>query len=145
MEMQGVRFLQKIHAMSWNSFLKNLMGGDARENDILIQEVAPPGESGPRNENLSGRAFKQQMEAADNPVLLDVRTAGEFSAGTIPGALNLDIMSASFSQKIKQLDKNATYFVFCRSGNRSAQACQIMHKMGYDVRNLSGGIGAFQA
>ncbi|MDX1912924.1 MAG: rhodanese-like domain-containing protein [Saprospiraceae bacterium] len=127
--------------MSWNSFLKNLLG--AAQNEDVLEQETPPGESGPRNENLSGRAFKKQLEAAENPVLLDVRTQGEFAAGTLPGALNLDIMSASFTQKVKQLDKGVTYFVFCRSGNRSAQACQIMHKMGYDVRNLSGGIGAF--
>ncbi len=126
--------------MAWNSFLKNLIGGSANE----VAEMDNAAENGAnRNENLSGRAFKKQLEEASNAALLDVRTAGEFSGGTIPGAKNIDFLSPTFSDKVKKLDKDVTYFVFCRSGNRSGQACNMMYKMGFDVRNLSGGIGAF--
>ncbi|MBL7809598.1 MAG: rhodanese-like domain-containing protein [Saprospiraceae bacterium] len=123
--------------MSWDSFLKNIFGG-AEETET---EVATEG--GPRNENLSGRAFKQQLQETENAVLLDVRTAGEYAGGTIPGAKNIDYLSPAFMQKVEKLDKNATYFLFCRSGNRSGQACKMMLKMGFNVRNLSGGIGAY--
>jgi|LakMenEpi03Aug12_release.lakeMendotaPanAssembly.Ray.scaffolds.fasta_scaffold491970_2 rhodanese-related sulfurtransferase len=122
--------------MSWDSFLKNIFGGADEAPETVT-------EGGPSNQNLSGRAFKQQLEAAENAVLLDVRTAGEYAGGSIPGAKNIDFLSAAFMQKVEKLDKNATYFLFCRSGNRSGQACQMMHKMGFDVRNLSGGIGAY--
>lgn len=97
----------------------------------------------PRNLDLSGSAFKEQLHQHTNGVLIDVRTRAEFMAGTIPEARNLDIFSPDFGAKIAQLDKDATYFVFCRSGNRSAQACYLMHQLGYDVRNLAGGIGAY--
>jgi rhodanese-related sulfurtransferase len=128
--------------MAWTSFLKNLIGGDNTE----VAETDNATDNGvARNENLSGRAFKKQLEATENAVLLDVRTAGEFSGGTIPGSKNIDFLSPAFSTKVKSLDKDATYFVFCRSGNRSGQACKTMHKMGFDVRNLSGGIGDFPA
>ncbi len=126
--------------MAWNSFLKNIIGGESSETDVLENAE---GNSGPRNENLSGRAFKKQLEAAEKAVLLDVRTAGEFSGGTIPGSKNIDFLSPTFGKKVESLGKDATYFVFCRSGNRSGQACKMMHKMGFDVRNLSGGIGDF--
>lgn len=119
-----------------------MIGGDSSEAAVL---ETPSENGGARNENLSGRAFKKQLEEAENPILIDVRTASEVRGGTIPGSLNLDIMSPSFERNIKQLDKDATYFVFCRSGNRSAQACKMMHQLGLDVRNLSGGIGAFPA
>lgn len=122
--------------MAFNSFLKNLFGG---AEETTVQD----NEGGARYENLSGRAFKKQWEEASNPILLDVRTAGEFSGGTIPGAKNIDFLSPSFGKKVENLDKDTTYFVFCRSGNRSAQACKMMYKMGFDVRNLSGGIGEF--
>jgi rhodanese-related sulfurtransferase len=122
--------------MSWDSFLKNIFGGADEAPETVT-------EGGPSNQNLSGRAFKQQLEAAENAVLLDVRTAGEYAGGSIPGAKNIDFLSAAFMQKVEKLDKNATYFLFCRSGNRSGQPCQMMHKMGFDVRNLSGGIGAY--
>ncbi len=128
--------------MAWNSFLKNLIGGESSDTDVLENAES---NSGPRNENLSGRAFKKQLQEAEKAVLLDVRTAGEFSGGTIPGSKNIDFLSPTFGKKVEQLDKDATYFVFCRSGNRSGQACKMMHKMGFDVRNLSGGIGDFPA
>ena len=127
--------------MAWNSFLKNLFGKD--DSDLATHSENTPEEGAPRNENLSGRAFKKQLAEAVNPVLLDVRTAGEFSGGTITGSKNMDFLSPTFGKKVAQLDKDATYFVFCRSGNRSGQACKMMHQLGLDVRNLSGGIGAF--
>jgi len=126
--------------MAWNSFLKNLIGGES--SDTAVLENAE-GNNAARNENLSGRAFKKQLQEAEKAILLDVRTAGEFSGGTIPGSKNIDFLSPTFSKKVESLDKDATYFVFCRSGNRSGQACKMMHKMGFDVRNLSGGIGDF--
>ena len=128
--------------MAWNSFLKNLIGGES--SDTAVLENAE-GNNAARNENLSGRAFKKQLQEAEKAILLDVRTAGEYSGGTIPGSKNIDFLSPNFSKKVESLDKDATYFVFCRSGNRSGQACKMMHKMGYDVRNLSGGIGDFPA
>lgn len=93
--------------------------------------------------DLSGADFKQQLKDTPNAVLLDVRTPGEFKSGNLPKALNIDIMSAGFSTQIEKLDKSKTYFVYCRSGNRSGQACRIMQQAGFEVRNLSGGIGAF--
>jgi Rhodanese-related sulfurtransferase len=126
--------------MSWNSFLSNIFGSSDSDSDVATTEHNP---GAARNLNLSGKAFKKELEACEHPVLLDVRTAGEFSAGTIPGSVNIDFLSPNFAKNAKQLDKEATYFVFCRSGNRSGQACKMMHQLGYDVRNLSGGIGAF--
>lgn len=125
--------------MAWNSFLKTLLGGE--EERAVLENESKNGAT--RIENLSPRAFKKQLEETPNAVLLDVRTAGEFSTGTIPGARNIDFLSPNFSKTVKHLDKDVTYYLFCRSGNRSGQACKIMHQMGFDVRNLSGGIGAY--
>ncbi|HND88679.1 MAG TPA: rhodanese-like domain-containing protein [Saprospiraceae bacterium] len=123
--------------MSLFSFLQHMLGGSS---DTAAADADP---NGPKNLTLSGKAFKAELEAAEKPVLLDVRTAGEVSGGTLPGAKHLDFMSPNFGKGLQQLDKSATYFVLCRSGNRSGQACKIMHRQGFDVRNLSGGIGAF--
>ncbi len=128
--------------MAWNSFLKNIVGGEA-EIGTNTAPGSPAQNTTARNENLSGRAFKKQLQEMPNSILLDVRTAGEFAAGTIPDALNVDFLSPKFSATVGQLDKDATYFVFCRSGNRSGQACLLMHQKGYDVRNLADGIGAY--
>lgn len=93
--------------------------------------------------NLNGRDFKDAYQKANNAVLLDVRTPEEFSYGTIKGAKNLDIMSPHFRDSIGKLEKNKEYFVFCRSGSRSGQACALMAKEGLKAYNLADGIGAW--
>ena len=91
-------------------------------------------------EDISAGPFHGLM-LQPNTVILDVRSAGEFSGGKIRGARNLDIMSAGFVNQVKNLPKDKTYLVYCRSGNRSGQACEIMADMGFEkLKNLSGGI-----
>lgn len=92
--------------------------------------------------NLSGSAFRNAHLNSDS-VLLDVRTAAEFASGTIKGARNIDVTSPAFPESISKLDKTREYFIFCRSGGRSARACEIMAKQGLKVNNLDGGIGEY--
>ena len=75
-------------------------------------------------------------------VIIDVRTPGEWSSGYISGTDKfIDINSEDFENQILNLDKTKSYIVYCRSGNRSSKACEIMNKKGFtDIYNLSGGI-----
>ena len=74
-------------------------------------------------------------------ITVDVRTPGEFMTGHIEGAQNIDFESGNFENEISTLDKNGTYAVYCRSGNRSGQAVAIMHDAGFhNVYNLNGGV-----
>ncbi len=74
-------------------------------------------------------------------VLLDVRTPKEYDSGHIPGAILLDIYDPEFKSKVDQLDKDKTYYVICRSGQRSGNACGIMHDLGFkELNNLQGGM-----
>jgi rhodanese-related sulfurtransferase len=74
-------------------------------------------------------------------ITLDVRTPGEYMGGFIQGAQNIDFQSGNFENEIASLDKNATYAVYCRSGNRSGQAVKVMHDAGFhNVYNLNGGV-----
>jgi rhodanese-related sulfurtransferase len=63
--------------------------------------------------------------------LIDVRTASEFAAGHVQGARNLDIQNGDFEKALETLDKDATYNVYCRSGNRSAAAVEMMRNAGF--------------
>ncbi|WP_162426651.1 rhodanese-like domain-containing protein [Pontibacter pudoricolor] len=100
--------------------------------------------SAPKNyEDLDGTTFKTKYNNTTKAELLDVRTASEFASGTIPGARNLDVTSPQFQQALKTLDKDKEYFVFCRSGNRSGSACDLMTAQGFKAYNLSGGLGAW--
>jgi len=77
-------------------------------------------------------------------VILDVRTAGEFSAGHIAGAINIDYESTQFNADVGKLDKNKQYLAYCATGIRAAAATQIMVGLGFkEVQNLAGGITAW--
>ena len=72
-------------------------------------------------------------------VIIDVRTPEEFAEGHIEGALNIDVSSDSFGESIAALDMSDSYGVYCRSGNRSAQAVARMEAAGFtDVHDLGG-------
>ncbi len=78
-------------------------------------------------------------------VILDVRSFEEYSDNHIEKAQNIDY-SQKFEEKIKKLDKNKKYLIYCRSGHRSSNATKIMLKSGFtDIHNLSGGIRKWKA
>ena len=64
-------------------------------------------------------------------IVLDVRTKKEFENGHIPGAMNLDVNSAEFDQKVAKLQKDRVYLVHCAAGVRSARACDKMSRLGF--------------
>lgn len=74
-------------------------------------------------------------------VVLDVRTPAEYASGHVEGALNIDLQSRDFADRVRTLDPEQTYLLYCRSGNRSGRAAEIMASMGFrDVYN-AGGVG----
>ncbi len=68
----------------------------------------------------------------DKNQVMDVRTKKEFEGGHIPGAVNLDVNSPEFAQKVSALDKKKTYLVHCAAGVRSVRACQKMSELGFE-------------
>lgn len=90
---------------------------------------------------LSQQEWKEQLEKDNNAVLLDVRTEEEVAEGYIPDAKSLDIYkSQEFIGEVEKMDKDKNYYVYCRSGKRSAQACTILDQMGAaNTYNLKGG------
>ena len=72
--------------------------------------------------------------------LVDVRTAGEYAAGSIDGSINIDVESGHFGEAADSLlDKKRTVAVYCRSGRRSKKAAEILSMMGFDVVELDKG------
>ncbi|WP_026714518.1 rhodanese-like domain-containing protein [Flavobacterium daejeonense] len=92
--------------------------------------------------NLTQEEWVEQLEQDDNAVILDVRTEDECDEGIIPNAINIDIHKGQeFISEIEQLDKSKNYYVYCRSGARSAKACEIMNELGIEnAYNLLGGM-----
>lgn len=92
--------------------------------------------------NLTQEDWISQYEADDNALILDVRTEEECNNGIIPNSINIDIyMGQEFLEKLEALDKSKNYYVYCRSGARSAKACELMNNLGFEnAYNLQGGI-----
>ena len=82
------------------------------------------------------------LASKEAPLLLDVRTAEEYSAGHIPGAVlaPYDRLEADF----KEVDKGRPIVLYCRSGRRSAIARQTLLAMGYSNLADFGGISNWQ-
>lgn len=94
--------------------------------------------------NLNVEEFKETIEKTEDAFVLDVRTEAELVDGSVEGYTLIDINQADFQDKIDELDKSKTYFVYCRAGGRSARACTIMGEMGFEkLYNLAGGITAW--
>ncbi|MCB2205740.1 rhodanese-like domain-containing protein [bacterium] len=95
--------------------------------------------------NIGSEEFAQLMEEHPDAVILDVRTAGEFQMGHIPGSRNLDMMDPRFRDAIGELSRESKVLLYCRSGNRSYHAGNMMKQMGFeDVYNLASGLLGWQ-
>ena len=94
--------------------------------------------------NLSSEQFLAALQSDPLAFLLDVRTAAEFNEQHLPNAVLIDIKQASFVEDIAELDPLLNYYVYCRIGIRSANACMLMRRMGLKTYNLRGGIEALE-
>ena len=91
--------------------------------------------------DLSQNEWALQLKSDSKSIILDVRTYAEVEEGMIPDAIHLDIhQGQGFISALEKLDKTNHYYVYCRSGARSGQACSIMKQLGFTtVSNLLGG------
>lgn len=96
--------------------------------------------SGPSLRTLSEADAVAELAERDGAVeVIDVRTPAEHARGALEGATLIDLQSPDFRERVDELDRDATYFLYCRSGNRSGQAAQIMADMGFtDLANIGG-------
>lgn len=96
--------------------------------------------------DLTQHEWTEQLENDDNAVILDVRTDEEVEEGYIPNAVHIDIyLGQGFLDEVKKLDKSKNYYVYCRSGNRSGQACALMGQLGFEnIYNLLGGFNDWE-
>ena len=91
--------------------------------------------------DLSQQDWKSKSENDSNAVILDVRTKEEWNEGIIPNAILNDIHKGQgFLYRLDELDKSKNYYVYCKAGGRSAQACAIMNQLGFETTyNLEDG------
>ena len=155
--------MKKISGKKGETILKRLMGlpivcmcmilcivmmsGCAQQ--VKKQEVMGPGEKYFSVDILPPKdAFEliQKNRGNSNFVILDIRTPEEFRDGHIEGAVNVDFRSENFGKEIDRLDRNKTYFVYCRTGNRSYDALNLMGPIGFrSIVRLAGDINGWKS
>lgn len=80
----------------------------------------------------SGSSSSLDTEQVASSIIIDVRTPEEFAAGHLDGALNYDVSDGTLEMSLASLDPQADYIIYCRSGNRSAVAVDIMKSAGFN-------------
>jgi len=95
-------------------------------------------------DSLSVEEFSTILQN-EEPQLVDVRTGIEYSEGHIPGAININVLDESFEKHVDDLlQTDLPVAVYCRSGNRSKKAADLLVTKGYKVYELDGGITAWE-
>lgn len=91
---------------------------------------------------LSPAQYQTQF-SDDEHILIDVRTPAEYAGGHIPNAINIPV--DSLQSQLSEIPQGQPVVVYCRSGNRSATASQILAEAGYSEIYDMGGIIAWSA
>jgi len=74
--------------------------------------------------------------------LIDIREDYEYKGGSINSAKNIP-MGELLNEPDKYLNKNKEYYIMCQSGGRSSRACNNLTNQGFNVVNVSGGMGSY--
>lgn len=92
--------------------------------------------------NLMPNLFQDELKSNHNKILIDVREPGEVKQGYIPGAINIPL--SQIKNRVGEIPKDKSIYLYCRSGMRSKQAARILSKHGYlNMAHLQGGIMAW--
>jgi molybdopterin/thiamine biosynthesis adenylyltransferase/rhodanese-related sulfurtransferase len=116
---------------------------------ITSQTLIAAGESGhgpPRALRLKPRQLQARLQEWDAAALaiVDVREPREFSAGHLPGAVNIPL--AGLSERLGEIPPQSSVVFVCRSGNRSQAACELAARAGRaELADLEGGLLAWAA
>jgi rhodanese-related sulfurtransferase len=120
---------------------KQIGTSSQNQSGCIIKELCPSEAWDLVSRHRAGGQPEKVPTGACSLVILDVRTAQEFSLNHLEGSINLDFKSPSFSELIYGLDKKKAYLVYCRTGVRSSRAMLLMSYLGFrELYNLAGGI-----
>ena len=81
--------------------------------------------------SVNAEAVKAAIDSKEKAIFLDVRDAGEFNAGHLPGAMNISRGTLEFNVFTKIPDQNAKIYVYCKTAGRSTMATKTLNDLGY--------------
>lgn len=120
-------------------------------NSTSSEKTIPDGSAGDAAsqvfQKLNAGDFQAKMDELNDYQLVDVRTIEELQeTGTIANAQHIDYHSDNFAALMEALDKDKPVMVYCKSGGRSGNACEVLKKLNFkEVYDLDGGITAWQS
>lgn len=129
---------------------KAFQDSNAKKNTVTGNSLTKPETtmfnffSRPTYATISPSELKKRLQNKDkNIVLLDVREPYEHAEKNIPNSILIPL--GTLPKRVKELEpyKDKEIIVYCRSGNRSGQACDYLQKLGFKVANLEGGMLAW--
>lgn len=85
------------------------------------------------------------LATRDDLIVIDVRTPEEFEQGYLQGAELLDLTGGQFEAEVGDLDRDASYLLYCRTGARSGEAASIMAELGFTEVIDAGGFDELAA
>ena len=94
-------------------------------------------------EQITQEEAKQIMDTTNGYILLDTRTQEEYDQSHIPGALLIPHTEIAQRAADELPDKDQVILVYCRSGNRSKQASEVLAELGYTNVKEFGGINTW--
>ena len=96
--------------------------------------------------NVNQKEWRNLINSDKHAVIIDCRTQKEWEGGVQENALLIDVTkSREFEESVRTLNKNKTYYVYCRSGQRSIRACRMLEAEGIaNTYNLLGGMQAWK-
>ncbi|HLW14099.1 MAG TPA: rhodanese-like domain-containing protein [Flavobacteriaceae bacterium] len=77
--------------------------------------------------------WQEQLKADADAIIIDVRKEDEVAEGYIKNAINIDVENPpKFMEETQKLDPSKAYYVYCRTGDRSMQACMVLESLGFE-------------
>jgi rhodanese-related sulfurtransferase len=120
---------------------KQIETSPPNQNGCIVKELGPSEAWDLVCRHQPKRQPEEVQADARDLVILDVRTAQEFSMNHLKGSINLDFKSPSFAELVSGLDRKKAYLVYCRTGIRASRAVLLMSDLGFwELYNLAGGI-----
>lgn len=116
-----------------------VLGGCGGSSPAVVQENGLPAPGKIQPMDYQNNFVQKKTEH----LLIDVRTPEEFATGIIAGAINIPV--DQIAQRLSEIPKDEPVVLYCRSGNRSNQAAQILQGEGYTQIYDLGGIGQWQS
>ena len=91
-------------------------------------------------DQLEAESYFEKLSKTEHSYIMDIRTPLEYNKGHIEGAINISYIGFSFSNRVRELDKNKTIFIYCQTAHRSPFAAKKLKSLGFTkIIDLKGG------